>query len=345
MGRSRSPEQKRRKRKRDEIQDLKETVREMAKSLADLTAIVKHPKKRSRRKLFSDNETDSSISSDHSRSQSVEKSATARTNDPRSTHIDKDSKKDEPSSNPVDDNDVVDISTDYNDLELLLGSNPAAPLKQGTPLHALLNENWNGVLQKGLEKTERDLIKSKFPVPKDSLLGAPELNLELGKSISSFAKDRDDNFKRMQINMSVPATIIGNLLTSMLNDNFEFNKAKVIKDLSEAGRYLAGTIYSASYYRRKQIKMSITDNDTKEVLSDLPIYPLLFNSDVREKVKQAQALSKQTLKKSVANVRQSTQAFSNAAANKSVSENYKRPPPRPKHTTSRKESGRRPYRR
>jgi len=230
----------------------------------------------------------------------------------------------------------LEITISDEELETLLGSNPFAKKKVGSSLHISLNEKWNRILKSGLSKPEGDQMKEKYPVPENSLLGEIQLNPELNKLISSFTKEKDDTFNRLQMNMSISATILGGIISSMLSEDYDFNKSNVIKELSDAGRYLCGTIYYASFYRRKQIKYAVQDSDVKEALNELPIYPYFFGNDLKEKVKEARVIkrAKDALKKpdrpSVVKksfpYRVRSDASANQGSKSAQSLNSKRPP-------------------
>ena len=178
-----------------------------------------------------------------------------------------------------------------SELTELLGKDPLLEGKKGKNLPDPLAVRWNAILQKGLVKTDRDSIKLENPVPGNCNFEAPKLNPELKQVVNSFTKERDDTLARVYDNLAVPATIIGNLISSLMCEHTKIDKRNLITQLSDAGRFLTGTMYSVSSFRRKQIIANIPDLEKRAILQETCMFPYLFGADLKEKIKTAQAIS------------------------------------------------------
>lgn len=143
-----------------------------------------------------------------------------------------------------------------------------------------------------MPKEERDRLKSRHPNPKNCILTGPKLNLELALVVPSFCRDKDDELRRIQDHVSVVLSTLGSVITDVLDEKKPVDRKVILRDLSDAGRYLSGTHYSLSLARRKQVKFNIRDIDMKTLLQESAIYPMLFGSDLSTQVKTAHALAK-----------------------------------------------------
>jgi len=173
----------------------------------------------------------------------------------------------------------------------LLGDQHSVDTPKGPKLHPELVSRWDVIAMKGLPKEERDAIKQRAPLPANSNYFGPATNPELKKVVSTYTRDKDDELRRVQDNVSVCITGLGNIINSLLEDK-EINKKELIKNLSDTGRYLVGTQYSLSLIRRKNIRANVKEANMKDLLSELPIYPLLFGDDLSSKIKAANAMNK-----------------------------------------------------
>ena len=180
------------------------------------------------------------------------------------------------------------------ELEILLGEDPCKDLSIGADLNAQLAIRWNGILRKGLTKDERVAIKAKFPFPGNCSLKAPPLNPELGKAVTLYVKERDEALSRMHNNVAVAASAFGSIISELLINDQTLDRKKLISSLSDATRFLLGTMYSFSSYRRKNIVQNIGLVDAIDLLQQSPIYPMLFGEDLIEKLKAARAVNKIT---------------------------------------------------
>ncbi|CAL8093046.1 unnamed protein product [Orchesella dallaii] len=138
---------------------------------------------------------------------------------------------------------------------------------------------------------ERERIRKSFCIPPNCVIGAPALNPEL-KTVNGFTKNRDEEIRRIQGNIATAITGLGQLLTSVVDESKQMDRSQLIAQLSDTGRFLTGTQYQISLFRRKEIKSTIRDSSMIEVLNASPIYPDLFGSDLTAKFKQATSLNK-----------------------------------------------------
>ncbi|CAL8092694.1 unnamed protein product [Orchesella dallaii] len=187
---------------------------------------------------------------------------------------------------------VLEINAPNEELIKLLGLDPGSVQKTGDSFRPEVASRWQEIAKSGLQKDERSRIKAVFKPPPNCEFGAPTLNPELSRSILPVVKNRDEEISRVQGNVQVSISGLGNLLSGLLDDDLKLERNDLISKISDAGRFLVGTQYSLSLLRRRLIRENIKDISMKEVLSETSVYPHLFGSDLGTKVKEIHAVTK-----------------------------------------------------
>ncbi|OXA45296.1 putative enzymatic polyprotein [Folsomia candida] len=162
------------------------------------------------------------------------------------------------------------------DTSSLLGDLPKPVAKMGPSLHPQITERWNAIAKSGLSKEERDKLLDKYPIPERMIIAGAKINPELTSAIPDVVKIKDDSLRRIQDHIATASAAIGNVLGSILDDKMEITRHDLISKISDAGRYLLGTQYALSTYRRKQVAANIKDPTMTRVLNDSEVYPFLF---------------------------------------------------------------------
>ncbi|CAL8116148.1 unnamed protein product [Orchesella dallaii] len=176
----------------------------------------------------------------------------------------------------------------------LLGE-PVKHANKGPAVHTELKTRWESIAKSGMPKADRDTIREKYKPPKNCNVGAPLLNAELSKAVNAYTKSRDDELFRVQNDIETSISVMGQLLTSFLDDQRELSRHEIIAQLSDCARFLVGTQLQVSSFRRRQIRPNIKDTTTHDMLQDISIYPQLFGEDLALKVKQAHSVAKVSL--------------------------------------------------
>jgi len=190
------------------------------------------------------------------------------------------------------DGDVLIIGSLDSETAALLGDMPLAGPPMGPVIHSELAARWNQIAKKGLSKEERDRFVAKFPRPENFEAIGTLVNAELGNVIPDPVKIRDEGLKRIQDHLAAAAGALGKVISGLLQSDSDFDKKALVADLSDTGRYLIGTQYSLSLFRRKQISTQIKDPAMSLILGKSEIYPKLFGTDLSSEVKAAKALDK-----------------------------------------------------
>ncbi len=189
--------------------------------------------------------------------------------------------------------DVLQIKADDDDIQEILGVVPDATAKHGIDLNPALAERWNAIVRTGIPKEEREKIQSLFKDPANAETGAPKLNQEIKKTIPPIVKDNDGELMSIQNHLAVGLNGIGLSISELMANRAEaVDKKHLLTVLSDCGRYLCGTQYALSLYRRKQIKRSFKNENMKEALGQSPLYPMLFGSDMNDVIKAAENADK-----------------------------------------------------
>lgn len=188
--------------------------------------------------------------------------------------------------------DDIELYVLDDELKQLLGEEPSSSAQKGSDFHSEIASRWSSIAKLGMSKEERDRIRSNFKPPKNCEFSGPALNNELTKAVNPFTRNRDDDIRRIQNNIEVVISGLGETLSTLLSDNTPVDRKDLVRKLSDCGRFLVGTQYQLSLCRRKQVRASVRDNSMQELLQDSPIYPSLFGEDLSTKVKQMQSLTK-----------------------------------------------------
>lgn len=185
--------------------------------------------------------------------------------------------------------DVLQINADDDDVHAILGTVPDATVKQGNDLNPALAERWNAIVRTGIPKEEREKIQGIFKDPANAETGGPKLNPEIKKSIPPIVRDNDGEIMSIQNHLAVGLNGIGLTISELMANREDIiDRKQILTVLSDCGRYLCGTQYALSLYRRKQIKRSFKNENMKEALGFSPLYPMLFGSDMNDVIKAAE---------------------------------------------------------
>jgi len=109
--------------------------------------------------------------------------------------------------------------------------------------------------------------------------------------MNHFSREKDKEWFRVQNNLSVVLNGLGHSMTLLL-DEAQIDKKKILSIVSDSARYLGGTQYSISLLRRKLLRGHVKDKAMKDIPSSSSVYPCLFGADLTTAVKTAQTLSK-----------------------------------------------------
>ncbi|ODM87764.1 hypothetical protein Ocin01_18919 [Orchesella cincta] len=169
-----------------------------------------------------------------------------------------DLKADEDNDSDTQNQDVLELSAVDEDIQELLGE-PVKVAENGPDIHPEIATRWNAIAKKGLAKEDREKIRKKFIPPSNGCFGGPPLNMELNKAVNAFTRGRDEELFRIQKNMETSITGLGQLLSSFLDEKSELTRNDYIAMLSDSARFLVGTQYQVSAFRRKQIRLNIKD--------------------------------------------------------------------------------------
>ncbi|OXA40675.1 putative enzymatic polyprotein [Folsomia candida] len=150
------------------------------------------------------------------------------------------------------DDDVLILNVLDTETTALLGDLPKPVAKMGAKLHPQITERWNAIAKTGLSKEERDKLLDKYPIPEGLIISGAKINPELTSATPDVVKLKDDSLRRIQDHIATASAAIGNVLGSILDDKTELTRHDLISKISDAGRYLLGTQYALSTYRRKQ---------------------------------------------------------------------------------------------
>jgi len=178
-----------------------------------------------------------------------------------------------------------------DEVKKLLGDSVSGDGEMGPPFHPEIAKRWESIAKQGVLKEDRERIRKKFCPPPNCTIVAPALNPEL-KTVNGFTKARDEEMRRIQGNIATAITGLGQTLTSVLDDSKPLDRNELIALLSDTGRFLTGTQYQMSLFRRKEVKSTIREPSMLEILSSSQIYPDLFGAELTTKVKQATSLTK-----------------------------------------------------
>ncbi|ODM87336.1 hypothetical protein Ocin01_19347 [Orchesella cincta] len=236
----------------------------------------------------------------------------------------------------------------------LLGAPPKPAEKFGPKFHSEIYQRWGAIRISGMLKDERVKLKEDHPPPQNCELGGPNLNQELLKTLPAYAKEKDEDLRRVQDHIGVSLSIMGQALTNAIQKPDSYSRNDMLQNVSDAGRYLMGTHYFLSSLRRKMIKSNIKDPDMKELLDKCQISSNLFGPDLATQVKTAQALAKTSREISGATAPKDVQktmtgtshqprrtfAPSNSKTKESL--NYNRPPTKRTTMSPKRWSGRSP---
>ncbi|XP_021965115.1 uncharacterized protein LOC110860391 [Folsomia candida] len=151
------------------------------------------------------------------------------------------------------DDDVLILNVLDTETTALLGDLPKPVAKMGAKLHPQITERWNAIAKTGLSKEERDKLLDKYPIPEGLIISGAKINPELTSATPDVVKLKDDSLRRIQDHIATASAAIGNVLGSILDDKTELTRHDLISKISDAGRYLLGTQYALSTYRRKQV--------------------------------------------------------------------------------------------
>lgn len=237
--------------------------------------------------------------------------------------------------------DVLDTET-----AALLGDMPGSTAPKGPSFHPEISGRWNAIAKSGLSKEERDKITNKHPVAEGLIIEGAKLNPELVSAIPEYIKVKDDSLRRIQDHVATAATALGAAMNFLATEKCETSRLHILAQLSDAGRYLMGTQYALSLFRRKQVTGYVKDTIMTRILAESEVYPYLFGSDLSTQVKNAKSLTKvghdianksQTETKSVRISTGRTPPASDKKttyARKSAPLNYYRPLPSSSHKSS-----------
>jgi len=188
--------------------------------------------------------------------------------------------------------DVLVIKPLDSEVAALLGDVPQSEPPKGASIHDEIAARWNMISKKGLTKDERDRFVTRFPRPKNFEAIGSHINPELISVIPDPVKIRDESLRRVQDHISFAAGALAKVISTLLSSESEIDRNTLLSDLSDTGRYLVGTQYSLSLFRRKQISSQIKDTAMSQVLTTSEIYPKLFGSDLSSEIKAAKAMYK-----------------------------------------------------
>lgn len=180
---------------------------------------------------------------------------------------------------------------DINEFQDLLGDVPNNKNQMGTKVNSALADRINAILRNGIPKEERERIQKNFLQPENVETSGPKLNPELKKAITPVVKDNDGELLSLQNHLAVGLNGVAKTVSTLMEVEL-IDKKHVISSLSDVVRYLSGSHYAMSIYRRKQVRRSIKNDNMKEALGESPIYPMLFGSDMNNVMKSAETAAK-----------------------------------------------------
>jgi len=98
--------------------------------------------------------------------------------------------------------------------------------------------------------------------------------------------------RRTQDHLALAAGALGKVISGVISGDTEIDKLALLADLCDTSRYIIGTQYSLSSFRRKQVQNQFKDHSMSQILSATELYPKLFGSDLSAEAKAAKALDK-----------------------------------------------------
>jgi len=179
----------------------------------------------------------------------------------------------------------------------LLGESRKESVPEGPPIFNDIAVRWDSIAKKGLSADEKSKLAEKYPAPANcSTIAPPALNAEVEAALSNFTLQRDREIQAFQAQVSGGISAIGSALTSVLSAREAMEKAGInsgefISPISDAARQLLDLQHSLSLHRRTVISPNIKSN-LKSLIKSTNIDNYLFGSDLPQKIKTAQELSR-----------------------------------------------------
>ncbi|KAJ8737409.1 hypothetical protein PYW08_000004 [Mythimna loreyi] len=172
-------------------------------------------------------------------------------------------------------------STSPEVLQALGDLMPEKP-KFGPALNDDLARIWNTILKNGLQKEHKQKLEKNVP-ENCSLLQAPLLNPEIVATVSDTIINRDKKIETEQNQLGLGLTILGDTL-SMLINNDNIDRLKLISQLSDAGRVLTD-LHSMQTKTRKNLIFPVLDKKFLEIVKDVDRDEYLYGNNLTEKIK------------------------------------------------------------
>ncbi|KYQ52411.1 hypothetical protein ALC60_08469 [Trachymyrmex zeteki] len=172
-------------------------------------------------------------------------------------------------------------------------------------LHPILVDEWTKWMHKGLyegeeedekkreeeENKQREVIMKKFPRKEALVVEAPKLNPEILAYMSGTVKNRDKHFVAAQNALGSAMVAVAKSISLILELEEDEISSKLLQNLGNVGKLMAGLHYQNSVMRRTFVIPGI-DEKYRELLKKSDITSDLFGEDLFKCLKHTKSLSK-----------------------------------------------------
>ncbi|KYN07210.1 hypothetical protein ALC62_01824 [Cyphomyrmex costatus] len=172
-------------------------------------------------------------------------------------------------------------------------------------LYPILVQEWTNWIHKGLyegekedekkreeeENKQREVIMNKFPRKGGLFVEAPKLNPEILAYMSGTAKNRDKHFTAAQNALGSAMVAVAKSISLILELEESEISSKLLQNLGNAGKLMAGLHYQNSVMRRAFVIPGI-DEKYRDLLRKSDITSDLFSEDLFKRLKHTKSLNK-----------------------------------------------------
>ncbi|CAH0555272.1 unnamed protein product [Brassicogethes aeneus] len=203
----------------------------------------------------------------------------------------------ESSPNSNDENENVDpvitteaqINHTNDSIVKVLGKAPTEENDSNSELHEEIAVRWRSFLIEGIKKEERSEALEKYSVPENCIaLQGPTLNQEMQTSLPEDIVKQDKFFISLQTQIGKGLMALAIPINKFINEPAPEN-TEMVNHLANAGKILCDVHHAISGHRRyvigPQLKFEI-----RKAVEKQPIGEKLFQANLQEEIKNAEAL-------------------------------------------------------
>lgn len=173
-----------------------------------------------------------------------------------------------------------------------LGENPATATDVGEAIHNEIAIRWKNFLTKGMGKEATQEMIKKYPIAENCIqLKGPRLNGEIETCLPRQVISHDKFMTMIQDRIANGLTNLGSVMSEIIKNPDGAPFKEILPKLADSTQMLCGVHHTLSIHRRYQVKPYLK-GDCKKVIDDCPINEYLFGTELLDRVKANQALTK-----------------------------------------------------